>query len=418
MTNPRLISVCSLLLFAVLTVAATAVSPGTASAFEIKGRVVNGTTGEPVGPIKVSVVDPRHGMATEGEIETDAQGNFVAKDLDENISVFLIQVNFKGVTYTELAHPEDAGATIEVKVYDTGTSWAGVEVSLPHFMARRSHDTLTVDRLYLIDNKSDPPVTILGEGAGFRVMLPDERLQITQLFVTALGIPISVLPHPTGEPNIATIDYAFQPGETRIGISYDMNYETERYDYEESLQDDMGEVIVMTEDPSMEVSSDGLELPEPGETHGFTSYRFTSLPRSSTLPLTFRKGEAHLHGRVPAGQQQGGHQIVTLQDGWEQFTIIIIAGFTLLLVLVAALGTKSALDPNAQVALMTARRNSLVGQVAKLDDLYETGTLTDQLYKSTRSELVEKLAQIIYQIEKLQPKQSKSARKRKGATQV
>ena len=190
------------------------------------------------------------------------------------------------------------------------------------------------------------------------------------------------------------------------------------FDYEESLQYDLGELIVMTEDPSMEVSSDGLELPEPGETHGFRSYRFTSLPKSSTLPLTFRKGEAHLHGRVPAGQQQGGHQIVTLQDGWEQFTIIIIAGFTLLLVLVAALGTKSALDPNAQVALMTARRNSLVGQVAKLDDLNRTGTLTDQLYKSTRRELVDKLARIIYQIDKLQPKQSKSARKRKGATQV
>jgi hypothetical protein len=417
MTNPRLISVCSLLLFAVLTVAVTAVSPGTASAFEIKGRVVNGTTGEPVGPIKVSVVDPRHGMATEGEIETDAQGNFVATDLDKDISVFLLQVNYKGVTYTEVANPEELTGAVEVKVYDTTSSWEGVQVSLPHFLGRRSHDTLTVDRLYLINNLSDPPMTVLGEGAGFRVMIPDDKLQITQLFVTALGIPITVLPHPTGEPNITTIDYAFQPGETRVGISYDMNYETERYDYEESLQYDLAELVIMTEDPSMEVSSDGLELPEPGDTHGFRSYRFLSLAKSSTLPVTFRKGEAHLHGQAPANQK-AGHEIVTLQNGWEQFTIIIIAGFTLLLVLVAALGTKSALDPNAQVALMTARRNSLVGQVAKLDDLNQTGTLTDQLYKSTRRELVDKLARIIYQIDKLQPKQSKSARKRKGATQV
>lgn len=417
MTNQRLISVCSFIVFAVLAVAVM-VAPETASALDIKGRVVNGTTGEPAGVVKVSVVDPRHGMATEGEIETDAQGNFAAKDLKENISVFLFQVNYKGVVYTEVVNPEELDGAIEVKVYETTTSWEGVQVSLPHFMARRSHDTLSVDRLYLIDNKSNPPRTIVGKGAGFRVMIPDDNIEITQMFVTDLGIPITVTPQPTGEPNISAIEHAFKPGETRVGISYSVNYETERYDYTETLEYGLNELVVMTEDPSMKVSSKDLELPEPGETHGFRSFRFASLPKSSTLPLTFRKGEAHLHGRSPANQQQSGHQIVNLEAGWEQFTIIIIIGFTLLLVLVAALGTKSSLDPSSQVVVMTTQRHSLVGQIAKLDDLYATGTLTDQLYKSTRGDLVEKLARTIYKIDKLQPQKPKSARKRKGTTQV
>jgi hypothetical protein len=419
MTNTRLISVWAVTLFALLAV--IVVGPEAAAAFEITGRVINGTTGEPVGPIKVSVVDPRHGMATEDEIETDAQGNFVAENLDDRISVFLLQVNYLGVTYTEFVRPEQPNVSVEVNVYETTTSWDGVDVSLPHFMGRRSHDTLSVDRLYLINNKSDPPRTVVGEGAGFRVMIPEERLQLTQLFVTSMGIPISVLPHPTDDTDIVTIDYAFQPGETRVGIAYEVDYATERYDYEESIQYDLAEVIVMTEDPSMEVSSEVLELPEPGESHGFRSYTFASLQRSSKLGITFRKGDPHLHGRVPVSQQQAGHQIVTLQSGWEQFTVIIIIGFALLLVLVAALGTKSTTDAASQVALMTAQRKRLVGQIARLDDLYETGTLTDQLYKGTRVDLVEKLARLIYKIDKLQPKKSRTAqpsRKRKGTASV
>lgn len=418
MTNQRLISVCSFLLFTMATIAVMAVSPDTASALDIKGRVVNGTTGEPAGVVNVTVVDPRHGMATEGEITTDAQGNFIAKNLKEDISVFLFQVNYEGVMYTEVVNPEELSDMIEVKIYESTTSWEGVLVALPHFMARRSHDTLSIDRLYMINNLSDPPRTVMGKGAGFRVMIPDDNIEITQMFVTDLGIPITVEPRPSGEPNISTIDYAFKPGETRVGISYSMNYATERYDYEETLEYGLTQLIVMTEDPSMEVSSKDLEFPEAGETHGFRSFRFGEFAKSSTLPLTFRKGEAHLHGRSPVSQQQSGHQIVNLEAGWEQFTFIIIIGFTLLLVLVAALGTKSSLDPDSQVIVMTTQRNSLVGQIAKLDDLYETGTLTDQLYKSTRLELVEKLARTIYKIDKLQPKQSKSARKRKGSAHV
>jgi hypothetical protein len=416
MSNSRLISVCAFVLFAVAAV--TALSPAAASAFEIKGRVVNGTTGEPVGPIKVSVVDPRHGMATEGEIQADAQGNFVARDLDENISVFLLQVNYLGVTYTEIVRPDGSSASVEVNVYETTTSWDGIDVSLPHFMGRRSHDTLSVDRMYVVNNQSDPPRTVVGKGAGFRVMIPDEKLQLTQLFATSMGIPITLLPNPTDDPDIVTIEYPFQPGETRVGIAYEVNYETERYDYEESIQYDLSEVIVLTEDPSMEVSSKALELPEPGETNGFKSYTLSSLPKSSTLGITFRKGEAHLHGRVPAGQRQTGHEIVTLESGWEQFTIVLIIGFALLLVLVAALGTKSPEDASSQVTLMKAQRSALVNQIARLDDLNQTGTLTDQLYKSTRAELVEKLARLIYKIDRLQPKKSQSERKRKGQAPV
>jgi hypothetical protein len=397
-------AVRAVLFFIALTLVA-----GRAGAFEIRGTVVNGTTGKPVGPIKVAVVDPRHGMATEGEIQTDAKGVFVAGNLDEKISMFLIQVNYEGVTYTEILRPGEDTVDAVVKVYDTTPAWDDVRVSLPHLMARRSNDTLSVDRIFFVSNNTNPPKTITGQGAGFRVYVPEDHLQITSLFVTSIGVPIPVSPHPTETPGIYTVDYPFKPGETRVGVSFDVAYADTGYAYAEPLQYALDEAVAMAEDPTMEVTSETLDLGKPEEVRGLEAYRLRSLPRSSTLALRFRGGHAKLE--APAS----GHEIVTVRNLGQNVSVAVMVGFTLLLVLVMAFATKSPLVETDETALLTSRKNALLNRIAKLDDLFEMGTVPDQLYRDKRSELVETLARIIYQIDKLEPKKSKIGRERNGA---
>jgi len=397
-----------------LVCAAVVLLPGTeASAFELRGRVTNMTTGKPVASTPVSVVDPRHGMATDEAIQTDSEGAFVVPTLSEEISVFLVQVNYAGVTYTEMVRPAAGTVRTEVRVFDTTTSWDSVQVSIPHLMARRSDDTLSVDRIFSVINKTNPPKTIQGEGAGFRLFIPENKLQITAVFATALGIPISVEPRPTETPGVFTVDYPFKPGETRVGVSFDVSYTGERYEYREPLQYALDEVVVMTEDPGMEVTSGLQELGEPTDVRGFNAYRLAPLPKSSTLVLAFRGGEARAR---PAEAAETGHEVVILREPWQNASVIVIAGFALLLVLVMAFATKSPLPETDETAFLAARKSSLLTQIARLDDLFEMGTVSERLHAAKRRDLVDALSRIMYRIDKSQPKKSRAERQGKGTT--
>ena len=390
---------------------------GRASAREIRGKVTNGTTGQPVGLTRVAVVDPRHGMATTGEIQTDAKGVFVASNVDDTISMFLLQVNYEGVTYTEIFKPGAENTEAQIDVYDTTTAWDDVRVSLPHFMARRSNDTLSVDRIFFVTNQTKPPRTITGQGAGFRLYIPKDHLQITSLFVNSIGVPITITPRPTETPGVFTVDYAFKPGDTQIGVSFDVAYSDTGYAYTEPLQYPLDEAVVMAEDPTMEVTSATLDLGKLEEIRGFEAYRLTSLPRSAILALRFRGGQAKFEAAASGREasRDTGHEIVTVRDIGMSASVALIAGFTLLLVLATAFATKSPLAEMDGTAALTTRRNALLGRIAKLDDLFEMGTVPEPLYREKRGELVETLARIIYQIDKLGPKKSKPERERKGS---
>ncbi|MEJ2721596.1 MAG: carboxypeptidase-like regulatory domain-containing protein [bacterium] len=405
------------LLFVAVCLALIALSAVDASAFDIHGTVTNGTTGEPVGPIEVKVVDPRHGMATEDEIKTDAGGRFSARDLNDNVSIYLLQVSYAGVTYTEMLQPEGAGpAEMEIKVYEPTPNWDQVLVSIPHLMVRRTDDTLSVDRIFTVLNNTDPPRTITGEGAGFRIFLPEDRLRLNSLFVTSLGIPISVHPLPTEPPGVYPISYPFKPGETRVGSSFDVAYADTQYTYREPLQYDIGEVVILSEDPTMSITSKTLDLGAKQEIRGFEAYSLPSLAKGSVLQFTVRGGQRR---SAPATEQQSGsrgHEIVTLHSPIMDASIVIIVGFVLLLVVVTALASKSRVDAATATAVLAARRDSLLDQIAKLDDLFETGTLSDQLYNLKRRELMDSLAAVVFQIDKTkQETRGKSKRKERAS---
>jgi hypothetical protein len=393
-----------------LTVAVAAFSTP-AEAFDINGKVINGTTDAPVAGIIVNVVDPRHGMATEEEIQTDSEGDYAVKGLKGEGSLYLVQVTYGGVTYTEIVRSEESKGHVEVRVYETTTDWGSLGVSLPHLMARRSADTLSIDRIFVVSNRTDPPKTVQGAGAGFRLYIPEDKLQITSLFATSLGVPISVAPRSTDTPGIFTIDYPFKPGDTQVGVSFDVDYKSARYAYAEPLQYPLDEVVIITDDPEMEVTSGTIDLGKSEDIRGLKAHRIASLPRSSTLALDF-KGGSSMAASAPAAD----HEIITIAEPWQNASVILIMGFFLLLVLALAYVAKSAVAESDEMEYLTLRKGSIATQIARLDDLFATGTVSDQLYKAKRSELVAALSRVISRIERIQPKKPKAARQGKGTT--
>lgn len=378
-----------------------------ASAFQLRGRVINATTREPLVATPVTVVDPRHGMVSEEKLQTDTQGGFAVASLSDEISLYLVQVTYAGVLHTEMVRPAAGTVETELKVYDTTASWDSVEVSIPHLMARRTADTLSVDRIFTVVNRTNPPKTILGEGAGFKLFIPEEKIRITAVFATSLGVPIDVEPRPTGTPGVFAVDFPFKPGETRVGVSFDVAYAGGKYDYREPLQYAMDEVVIMTEDPSMEVTSGTHALGEAAEVRGFKAYRLAALPASATLAVSFRGGEEHAHAEEEAAGT--GHQVVLMREPWQNASVIIMTGFALLLVLVMAFAAKSPSAGADETALLASRRNSLLNQIARLDDLFEMGAVAGDLHKPKRRELVDALSRVMYRLERTAPKKNKTA---------
>jgi len=390
------------ILNAIIFAAALLLTPAVAGALEIHGTVKNGTTGEPVAVTRVKVVDPRHGMATKDEIKTDKSGGFVAKDLDEKTSIFLLQVDYEGVTYTEMIRPDGTEHLhAEISVYETTPTWDDIRISIPHMMLRRSDDTLSVDRIFNVINNTDPPKTITGPDAGFLLYFPEERLQITTLFATSLGIPISVHPHPTDTPGVYRIDYPFKPGETRVGASFDVAYADSLYTYRESLQYDIHHLIIMTEDPAMTITSESVDLGEEGALRGSKAYQVASLDKGSVLEFTVRGGQRRMAPARDHETSGSSPRVVLLDSPVMNAAVIIIVGFVLLLVLVTVLAARSPAESPATDAVLGNRREDLLGQIAKLDDLFAAGTVSEQLYKLKRSELMDSLARVMFQLAKM-----------------
>ena len=365
-------------------------APSAAGAFQILGRVVNGTTGTPVSPAVIKVVNPSGGMVAEKEVKTiDDLGHFTVDDLSESVPVYLLRVTFEGVHYTEIVRFDGRDpVTVEMKVYERTVSWDDIEVSVPHMMIARFLDTLTVDKLIQIANKTSPPRTVHGEGAGFVLYLPPDVIELNGLSVRSLGIPLPMTPVPTDETGFYSIDYPIKPGVTTVQLSIDLPYQNSAYTYTEPMKYDVDELLIITQDPSIEVASTTAEIGPAEDFHGFKSYQLGGLIAGEPLTLTFRGGGAAPGGTAP--------QVFVIHNRARNLAIgvTIVLILTLIGFLITVVGKGH--SRTAEKEVLQVQKEELLNQLARLDDLYKTGTVSDQMYKLKRSELMNTLAEIYY----------------------
>jgi hypothetical protein len=377
---------------AAIAAVAVAVFAAPAPAFQISGRVVNGTTGEPVSPVTIRIVNPSGGMMVEHEAQTiDESGHFRAEGLKEGAPVYLLRVDYKGVNYTEMVEPHGEEATVEVKVYEPTISWDRVHVSLPHAIVARSGDTLHVEKFYQVMNHTDPPKTVAGPGAAFTFYLPEDLLRVASVQVRALGMPLPVTPRATDEPGFYTIDYPMRPGPTQVNVSMELPYAGGRYDYIEKFKYNVDEVMFVTDDPTLSATSEVVEIEPNDDFHGFTAFSVAGLGPDRPLQMTLQGGST-----MPAAASRP--QIFIIHG--EGFAVSIVLMFLVVVVLVGFLLVAAQRTPpkEAEREVYERKRQELLDQLAKLDDLYRMEAVSETIYKLKRTELMNTLAQVYYRL--------------------
>ncbi|MDH3215406.1 MAG: hypothetical protein OEN01_03835 [Candidatus Krumholzibacteria bacterium] len=381
-----------LLIVATLSVVMLLSIPATASAFRVLGQVINGTTGLPVSAAIIKVINPSGGMLTEHEVETiDDLGHYEVDDLDEQNPVYLLRVSYEGVNYTELIryHGHDS-VTIDIKVYDRTSSWDDIQVSIPHVVVSRSLDTLSIEKFIQINNNTSPPKTIYDQESQFVFYLPEDAIRINSLSVQSLGIPLPTTPVPTEEPGFYRIDHPIKPGVTDVALSFDLPYQDSEYHYSEPLKYGLQQMTIIARDPTIMVTSETTAVGDAQDFHGFKAYKLAGLTTEKPLTLTFTGGS-----RVT----RAAPQIFTVPNRTQRLSIATMLLLVLVLVGFLILEVRRNPSPDLQKQALRGQREELLGQLARLDDLYKTGTISEQLYKIKRSELVNALAQIYYRIE-------------------
>lgn len=384
-----------------LTIVACALflQSGAARAFTINGRVVNGTTGERNVSIDVTIVNPSGGMAREQIVRAE-NGVFSATDLNDSSPIYLVRVDYKGIAFTEMVRPTDDDANIVVMIYEPAESWDGIRVSIPHVVARRHGDHLEVEQLYQINNVSNPPRAIPGGDLAFRYRIPEDKIEITSLYVSALGMPIERAPEPTGDPGIYRLSYPIRPGITRVGLSFTVPYDEGTYTLGGELLYDVEELVVLGSDPDMTVTGSNLSFTREESAHDMASWTATSLTAGTNIGITFSGGSGE--SSIP-GTTGGSGAIIVAPNPMEEVSLMLM--FIVLLALLAFMGItihggKSPLD---QPSSLRAYYELLLRRLAKLDDLRHAEVVSADVHRAQREELKGQLAALLYRLRSIEP---------------
>lgn len=277
----------------------------------LKGKVVNGTTGQPVPNASVEYVRLSQGMEPVEIVRGDAGGNFQFSKVPapgaEAGPPGLLRVDHQGATYSQpvmggemaAAAPMMQGAiapdgSITVTVYDSSSDRDLYVVREHAIFVRPSLGALTVLEQVFLDNASTPPRAYVSPNGTFRFTLPGKpKAEPTVSLQGAAGMPLPQTPQPVpGVENSWTIDYPIRPGESMIRIQYAVDHQ-DPYDFSKPLDRLAEEVHVVTPGDSVQVHAEGIVPAGKDEESGFAAF---------LIPLTGNKVNFRVSGEAPPDQ--------------------------------------------------------------------------------------------------------------------
>jgi len=265
-----------------------------ASAAEIRCRVVNGTTGRPCSPESAAVVELSGGMKTVGSL-TDPGSSFVFQGLDRE-KQYLLQVVHAGVRYNSmLVFGASDIFDSPVTVYDISDDDSHIALRSVRVAMRIEGDRLTASMTFDIRNDGKR-VFSAGSRGSFRFTLPDGFQQVESLTATTIGMPAPQAAIPTGRPSELAVGYPIKPGETRVEALAGAPYPGE-FTYRQRFHYPLDRVVVTVDPASVSVSSAHLQPAAVGEGK---AVEYTGGPLARDGQLEFR-----LTGAAPAVEGTG-----------------------------------------------------------------------------------------------------------------
>lgn len=186
----------------------------------VDGTVVNRTVGKPQAGATVTLYKlGQDGMTSLESVKSDAAGKFTIQQ-NATGGPHLLQAAFEGVTYNRMLPPGAPTSGVEVEVFQSVKTPAGITVKQHVFILEPAGGKLQVAENIVYENKGTR--TYNDPAGSIRFYLPAETKGKARVMCEAPNsMPIERTVTLTKD-NIYAVDFPVKPGETRIQATYEM----------------------------------------------------------------------------------------------------------------------------------------------------------------------------------------------------
>ena len=362
----------------------------------ISGEVRMGTPGAALGPAEVTLVAPSMGMEEIAAVPL-VNGRYRFDDIPPGAPLFLVQVDYQGVTYRQPARLTGRPLVVNFEVYEATDQWQGVGVEMRHVVLRTDGRVFRVDKVFRLVNDGPEKRTVYRAGGAFRLHLPASHTGEVTISVSAQGQPVSRDPIATDDPEVFTVDYPIRPGVTEVELAYTLPYGDQRLAYEEPILYDLPRVDLFVQPADVEVVPDApLQVVEVNDERNLVYLHAEAAAAGTRIALTLTGGSA-------VGGGHGQFQVEVADNRTQKFlpyVVLILGGILAAVAILTAGREKAVVAATGTAGDKQAQRlkENLITSIAELDDRLAAGSISRKQYDGRRAELMRKLEQTVHRL--------------------
>ena len=317
----------------------------------VSGRVLNGTTNQPVINQKVDLLTFLGQKKTPDtkEVFTKNNGSFSFENVElaPQSPHILLRTIYQGVNYNlSLASLQELKKDQILTVYETSSEIRAIDVSMPVMLAMASGNSLLVEQQYLLFNNSKPNRALVHPQMTFQFDTPSPEkingLKVSILGLTGIPLPQRPLKRQGGGYRI---NHPMKPGVNEIWVSYRLNFNSNNRALSHRMFNEIEHSRLFVRPSNLKVSGKGLESSGIDPRTQSATYHIRKIAKGGLLDLLIT-GEAPEHSADDGhdhGEANPEFKTVRLPNPvFEQKVVILgaVAGFSLA-VIFYALGQQS-----------------------------------------------------------------------------
>jgi 5-hydroxyisourate hydrolase-like protein (transthyretin family) len=367
----------------------------------LEGRLMNGTTGQPVAHHTVQLLAPRGGMQQVASASTDAEGRFTfALTKSDSNAFYLLQAVFQGVNYHLSVQAEsEAAQQADLTVYEPTSTPPRVRIQSARIIIHAEGERARVQELFALQNLAQPPRTYVNPDGTFRFRLGSAAGDPSAAVAGQMNIPIPQSVQDGKSPGEFYINYPLKPGLTGIMVAYDADYRSQQFALRDQVEYPIDQLELQVFPSTLAVESRRFESLGVDTVNGIRKFAAQNLPSQAVL-------EARVSGEAApssdsAGEASGGG-VRTVPTSLTRLGVPLLVCF--LLVLLWALGVRTAREyvawkergpASATHKQLESKLEALLNALADLDELHAAGKVVEKSYWKERLELKAKVVAIL-----------------------
>ena len=368
----------------------------------LSGQVMNATTNRPQPELELTL----HAFEGNTELETfttraDSAGHYRFERLPtEHTIIYVLEGTYQNVAYTNdepgLFVPDSAETTLNLNVYETTNSAEAIGLNRLNYLMFFTPDALKVVQIFILGNDSNR--TYIGQ---------DGR---TLSFALPAGATRAAFEDdPTGDRFIK-MDEAYadtepiRPGGESHSIValYDLPYAQDALSVEMPLPADVASLNVLLQEQGAQLNSSQLQFVETRELQGssFLVFNGTDLAKGETLNFELTNLD-QLDLAAPLNAPEAAAPGATIPGASVDQTFLrwLILGLGVVVIVLAGAIYPFYLRPETAARSDPVdsgrQRQKLLLLLARLDQVFETGELDEQVYRQARAKYKAELAEMM-----------------------